>query len=440
MEEKKIISAEGELRLLANGKKFRQKVELRLLNAKVNRNNWQYLDIEENAKREGTGVADTPILCAYVGEKIGDGHNFKILRDEGGDEVADFRDATAERIVGYIRDISDVRMEIIDGVEWLVATGTIFTWYAKQLVEKLKDTGALSVSIETLIDEMHMDGDVEVFTKYTFLGTTILGEDVAPAVKSANIRALSAIDAKEMRKLTLKVASENEKRANPQKKIIKGVNGKMKVKDVENSFAGFSVLAVNDGDVALLGDDGTLHLSSVEKRGDEIVTGENVEASSVTTLSAGDKNVEVPTDVIIEKLNAKIGELNAALDEQKKATDTALRALEKMQKAEDERRREAVRNAIKNRMKEISENSGGVVNEDDCDDLLTDEKIAEFAALENEKGEFCGAERACKEIDARCMEKILEAGKKTNGESKFCWNSFAKDESGSESEYNPLKI
>lgn len=435
----KIVSAEGELRLLSDKRKLKQKVELRLLNSLVNRNNWQYLNIEENARREGTGIADTPILCAYVGDRIGDGHNFRMTKDENGDEVADFRDATAERMVGIIRDLGDVRMEVIDGVEWLVATGTIFTWYAAQLVEKLKETGALSVSIETLIDEGHFEGDVEVFTKYTFLGTTILNEDVAPAVRSANIKALSAIGVDEMRRLTLKVASFDEKSAKSAKKQSKGVKIAMRIKDVEKGFEGFSVLAVDCNKVALLSESGTLLISTADKEGDEIITGARLDATSVTTISAGEISMEVPTDTIIEKLNARASELAEELENEKKAKETVTLALEAMQRAEKARRVNAVKAAIKNRVKEIAQNSNGVISANECDDMLADDKVCEFAELEDAECKFIGDIEACKEVDARCMSKIIDASKKTK-DTKFSWNSFVKTDEVEASEYNPLII
>lgn len=438
MENERIVSAEGELRLLSSDrKKLKQRVELRLLNSLVNRNNWQYLNIEENAKREGTGLADTPILCAYVGDRIGDGHNFRMTRDENGDEVADFRDATAERMVGIIRDIGDVRMEVIDGVEWLVATGTIFTWYAAQLVEKLKETGALSVSIETLIDEGHFEGDVEVFTKYTFLGTTILNEDVAPAVRSANIKALSAIGVDEMRRLTLKVASFDEKSAKSAKNNTKGVKHTMRIKDAEKIFPGFSVLAADGNTVALLSDNGTIKLCAVNTDGENIVAGEQIDATTETLVSAGETTVKVPTDAIIEKLNSRISALEGELDEERNAKNTVTLALEAMQKAEKERRKEAVKAAVKNRVKEIAQNSNGVVAENECDDLLADDKVLEFAEMECD-GKFTGDIEACKEVDARCMSKMIEASKRAKN-TAISWNGFVGSEHVDEGENNPLK-
>ena len=205
----KLVSFTGSLRELAEGEGLLQKVEVMLLNDEINRNNWRYLNLEEHRKL----FADTPLLVAYKGKKVGDGHNFDEVRNPDGTVTASFMSATAERIVGWFKSESDIRMETIGNKTWIVGIGYIWKWYAQELVAKLRGQGrandGMAVSIETLIDEMHIDGKTEVYTKYQVLGTTILGDDVAPAVKDAAIRALSAIGTTGIRELTLRVAAAN---------------------------------------------------------------------------------------------------------------------------------------------------------------------------------------------------------------------------------------
>ena len=83
----RLVSVKGELRVLAETDGLRQRVELRLLNGKTNRNNWRYENIAEHSKL----FADTPILVAYVGEKIGDGHNFEEYIDENGNVTIELK-------------------------------------------------------------------------------------------------------------------------------------------------------------------------------------------------------------------------------------------------------------------------------------------------------------------------------------------------------------
>ena len=420
----KVNSFVGELKLLAESKGWYQKVELWLLNDITNRNNWRYERLDEHKHL----FAGTPLLVAYVGKEIGDGHNFDEVRNADGSVTASFMSATAERIVGYFKEESDIRIEERNGQKWIVGTGYIWKWYAQELVAKLKKQGleGMPISIETLIDEMYMDGSTEVFTKWQVLGTTVLGLEVAPAVADANIRALSVIGSKEVREMTLRVASVQQKQAekenNPQTKTnSKGVTKPMKVKDLESKFPNFTVLAVNGKNVALLSDKGIPHISTAEKNGEEIAVGLASEIAVNASFGEGESVVEVPVDVITEKLNAKIAKLQADLEKEKSEKSTALNALETMQKAEKARRVNEVKEAIKKHLSEIKENTGANIADNECDDLMTDEKLDEYAECEDKDGNFCGTEKACKDVDSRCMAKIISASKqvKTN---RFAWD------------------
>ena len=54
---------------------------------------------------------------------------------------------------------------------------------------------------------------------------------------------------------------------------------------------------------------------------------------------------------------------------------------------------------------------------DACDDLITDEKLDEYANLED------GKDAACKEVDCRAMKQVLAAKKiKTNSTKKYVWD------------------
>ena len=142
---------------------------------------------------------DIPILTAYVmgGQVIGDGHNYNMKRDpKTGEEYASFTASDAERIVGWIpKDPSNVRLEIVDGVEWVIVKGNLWAWYAKELVDQIARQGSkMDVSIETLVtDERKGESGEDVEEKYLVLGITILGNGVEPAVAGANIRTLSEL-------------------------------------------------------------------------------------------------------------------------------------------------------------------------------------------------------------------------------------------------------
>lgn len=422
----KLVSFVGELRFLAQTEGWKQRVELWLLNNETNRNNWRYENLELHRRL----FAETPILVAYVNGKIGDGHNFEEIKGADGSVTASFMASTAERIVGFFKNDEDIRLEEKDGKTWIVGTGYIWKWYAQELVKKLKKQGleGMPVSIETLVDEMHYDGTTEVYTKYQILGTTILGLDVEPAVADANIKALSAIGVNELHKMTLRVASEQSKAQSPQK-TKKGVKTTMRIKELGKLFPDFKVLAANGNHVALLSSKGAPCIATVEK------DGENVKASDVEEIKAnavfgdGENSVEVALNAITDALYKKCAELDEKLSSETAARESAETELCEMKKAEKARRIQAVKDAITAKVAEIKENFGSDFEADNCDDLLTDEKVAEFAEMTNKDGEFCGDVEACKEVAARNMDLQVKAHaeKKIKENSRFAWEASHDD-------------
>ncbi len=419
------FSADGEIRVCAETKGLQRKVEVWLLNGAVNENNWRYERLEEHKRL----FAETPILVAYVGNKIGDGHNFTEIIDRDGNKVPSFIGATSERIVGYFKSDSDIRFEERDGKKWIVGTGYIWTWYAVELVEKIEKQGlgGMPVSIETLVDEMHMDGSTEVFTKYQILGTTILGDDVQPAVRDARIRALSAVGADEVKKITLRVASavvDSEPNSTPKQSATNKKKGKirMKLNELEPKFPDYKVLAAGENGVVLMDNGGNIYLSSAEKNGAEIIVGAKTNATGTISVTDGERTVEVGLEDVIDRLNT-----SAELEQEKTARQAAETALATMQKNEKKRRMAEAKKAVADRLAEIRALNADDIAENECDDLITDEALEAYAEMENADGDFCGDEKARADVDAHCMTKILAAQAAKNNAAKkhFAWDVAA---------------
>lgn len=422
----KLVSATGALRILSEEEGLLQKVEVLLLNGEINRNGWRYENLDEHRKL----FAETPLLVAYKGDKIGDGHNFDEVRNPDGTVTASFMSATAERIVGWFRAEDDIRLEAIDNKTWIVGTGYIWKWYAQELVAKLRGQGRgrseMSVSIETLIDEMHMDGDTEVYTRYQILGTTILGDDVAPAVKDASIRALSAIGMTGIRELTLRVASvhplptregENDQGEDTEGSGSEDKKGKnrmnaVRIKELTPLFPGFRLVTATENSVVLCSDEGDIYRAPYSVENGEIIPGAKVAANAVVTVGEGEDAIAVPYEDVRVQDAQKIADLTEKLNAAELSAKNANETLDAMKKRENERRIEAVKNAVKARFDEVRENAECELADDACSALLTDEKIAAYAALEDKDGKFCGDIAACRDVDALCMEAVINAGKK----------------------------
>jgi hypothetical protein len=435
--EGKVVSFQGQLRLLSENGGWKQKVEVWLLNSLRNKNNWVY----QNLSIHKDLFAGTPLLCAYVGEQIADSHNFEMVIDESGKEVPDFRKATAERIVGYFPSKENIRIEKKDGVEWIVGVGEIFSWYNMQLVEKLKKQGVLSVSIETLIDEYHYEGDTEVFTKYQILGTTLLHETVSPAVEGAHIKALSTLGMNGVKEMTLRVASKNsnedKQNKNPQTKNNKENYVTMKIKDLQ--VEGFKVLGANGNKIALLSKEkGEAFISTAEKDNGEIIIGAKTSVNATVSFGEGENAIVVALDSVIDSYMTENSELKAELSQKDTDYETIKTVLNKMQTQETARRKESIKASIKGRLAEIKANSDVDIAENECDDLMADDKINEYVAMEDSEGKFIGDEKARCDVDTRCMSKILEARK--NAKAKvFAWERI-KDNSEKDENVDDIEL
>lgn len=422
----KLVSFTGSLRVLSEGEGLLQKVEVMLLNDEINRNNWRYLNLEEHRKL----FADTPLLVAYKGKKVGDGHNFDEVRNPDGTVTASFMSATAERIVGWFKSESDIRMETIGNKTWIVGIGYIWKWYAQELVAKLRGQGrandGMAVSIETLIDEMHMDGKTEVYTKYQVLGTTILGDDVAPAVKDAAIRALSAIGTTGIRELTLRVAAANpqpteesetdngsEGKPGPVKNKEKTLMNSKLNKELAALFPDFRFISATENSVALCSAEGDFYRVPYSVENGQIIPGAKTVVNAVVVLGEGDEAISLPLDDLRNEDKAKIESLTAKLNEAEKKAADAEEKNKTLETRETARRLKSVKDAINARYAEICESTDGAeVCKESVDALLTEGKLASYAAKEDENGEFCGDEIARRDVDAICMEAVISAGKK----------------------------
>lgn len=401
-----LMSMRGELRVLEKADKWRQKVELWLVNDAENRNDWIYTNLD---KHKGL-FAGTPILVAYVGNKIGDGHNYTEVQNIDGSVTASFMSSTAERIVGYFPLESDLRLEQTpDGKTWIVGIGYIWSWYAQELVSKLKEQGleGMSVSIETLINQGHKDKNTEVFTDYEILGTTILGDNVEPAVEGANIKVLSALGSNKLKEITkLKAASYSPDETK------KGANTKMDIQELKCQYPDYVFLGINNNRAAFLTEDRVAKVCTITDNG-EIQTDEANPCNVGLTIEDNGECINGDFEAVTSMMAAmsqRIEDLTAQVNE-------ANEKLMAYKNAEKQARKEAVKSAISKRLNEISQMAE--IDTAICEDMLTDESLDNYADMENESG-FCGEISACKEVDARCMAAMINAKAKNNSK-KYSW-------------------
>lgn len=421
-------SFDGEIKLLSTKNPLVFDVELWLLNNKVNRNGWRYERLAEHMPK----FAGTPLLTAYVGGQVGDGHNFRVVPDEkSGELVPTFMDSTSERIVGAISENADeIRTEERDGNTWIVGTGKLWRWYARELVNKIEDDAkqgrTMSVSIETLVTESHMEGDVEVETSYEILGTTILGDHVQPAVADARIKALQALK-KPFEELKIRAASMMKEQPIKPKNNEKGVKRNVKtlnknqIKACEAKVKGYTVLSgiqnEEDNSVALVlaSKSGELCVCSMASLDAEIKP-EMLE--SVRVSASLENGNELDVNGAMERMLSEVGAENKVLSEQVEKLNADL-AAEKaknaaMVESENKRRVQAAKAAAKAQLNEINSYRGDSeqISEDCINEVLEACDAGDYTdCCDPKTSEWCGEAKAQSAVRDICMKKQMELDK-----------------------------
>lgn len=429
----------GELRVLQRDNDLTYSVEIEVMRGGLNRNNWDYRNIREFA---GT-FKGCPILTAYVGSKIGDGHNMDEKTDVHGNKYYSTMSPYAERIVGCIgENEGDIRVEEKDGQEWIIARGKLWRFYHKELVDKIASQGRMSVSAETEVFEGTKEGSTEVYTNWRGLGVTILGDDVSPAVPGANVRALSEMQAA-FNEMKLRAASLEEPSAgnavevNDEKKQgVKGNMNKKQLAELAKRFGdGCRVLAADEKRVCMLKDGEPC--AYVFENADETIVPEHFQALSVNAVFK--LNDETAFEVDIAEMTGEIAancenaeRLCAA---EKERADKAEAEVARLRENEKQRRIDDVKNALKARMNEIVRE----MEVDGCEELCKglEDDAEDYADDENcdNCGKWNGAERAVAALNAACMSRVLDAAKKKrdNERRTLAWdivNNGGKDGDG----------
>ena len=411
----------GKLKVLSKEDEFLYKVEVWLLNSEVNRNGWQYLNLDEHRAL----FADTPILVAYTGGKVGDGHNFRMKRDENGEAYASFTDANAERIVGWFKNDSDIRIEEKDNVRWIVGDGTIWSYYARELADMLTEQGAegMDVSIETLVENIRVENGVEIFDRYQILGTTILGRGVNPAVAGAHIRALSLED--DLKDFKLRVASYME----TARETTKGTSKRMAFNKVQlealgEKFDGYRIVGCSeDGkNIALLSKtDNCFYGYTFGDETDEVIT-DNIKPVALNAEADFGEDVKVALDAIGAYVD-EIKSLTQKANDAEARADKAEAKVAELTDKETKRRNKAVVAAIKELVKAYNADAEEPIDDKECADIVDAAEKGEFSDCDNAEGEFCGEEKACALVKAKIFdhEAAIRAKKNAAAATVHSW-------------------
>ena len=415
---------QGELRVLEQTSDFLFPIEIWAYNDKLTRNGWRFENLEEHREK----WAGIPVLCAYVngGKTVGDGHNQSTKRDRDGNAYQSFTAADAERIVGATSDdAEDIRIEAEDDNKWLVAKATLYRWYAKELTDKIitdaVQGGVMSVSIEALVTESHMDGDVEVETSYTPLGITILGDGVAPAVPGAHVAMLTEMES-EFKELKLRAASyvEAEKPQNnhPTQKGMKHRMrfSKQQVRELQAKFGDYTVLAAEQNEngviVCLMSKAGKTAIYKMENA-EEAVVLDRVEAINAQThfCAEGCDDVLVDACDMVELMGNENAALEASLNSANTALEQANATIEHMVASENARRLSAAKEKATSVLSAFNANRETKIDVKVLENLNKDIDAGKFTALADESGNWIGESAVEEKVLSLCAAAVMEQDK-----------------------------
>lgn len=427
----------GVLHVLEQDSELTYKVEIWVMRSGVNRNHWNYLNVPKYANT----FLGQPILCAYVGNRIGDGHNMRQAIDpETGKPYYTFRDGDSERIVGAIGDRrGDVRVEKVQGEEWIVAKGKLWRFYNPELVDKIARQGRMEVSAETGVTEEHTENGITDIVQWEGIGVTILGDNVEPAIPGANIKALAAMRA-DFQALKLRAASfeGNAGGKNDKNEGVKATMSKTTIAALQKKFEGYRVLAASEDGmkVCLLDADGapcTYTFSSKEDMG--AVVPERIERVAVQAAFrfADETVLHVDAAELVENAQRAAAEAKAQADAAGQDLAAAKETLAKMEKAENGRRVETVKDTVKRVLAEFNANRAPEdrVSETLADEILTAADQGAYTALVDAEGAWVGLERAKADLSAKCMAAVTEldakrrAAEEDKGKKTYVWMSDA---------------
>lgn len=421
------VKMSGELRVMQRLSEYEFGVELWVMRSGLNENHWDFRNMREHYLT----FVGQPILCAYVGRKVGDGHNMREVWDPyTGEKGYTFMDGTAERIVGTLSDDpKDFSIVEEDGNEWIRAKGRLFQFYAPELVEKIVRTGRMDVSAETDTKKSYMEGKTEVITDWAGLGVTVLGDDVPPAIPGARIKALSAMQ-EEFKTLKLRAASLDPGKGSNETNKRKGVNimSKKAMEAMSEKFKGYRVVALSEDGmhVGLVDSAGSAYTYAFNAEDNGAVVESRIKPAYLTAAFPFGEGVEATVEVsdIVDYACAAKGQQAEDVKALQARLDEAEEKIRTMETAEHERRVEAVKEAVNGALEDIR----ACAMEGDADMTETAkglcDRAEEFAAMETD-GKFCGADRAVLDLMAAHGKAQTEKRKKEMAakQHSFAWNN-----------------
>ena len=431
----------GRLKVLEAVNRKLYRVEIWALNDRVNRNGWKYINLESHLPE----FQDIPILTAYLrdGKVIGDGHNFDMRIDpKTGEQYASFTGADSERIVGWVPKDANIRIEPEGDTKWVVVTGYLWTWYSRELVEKIAGQGGgMEVSIETLVTKEHRENGYDVEEQFIVLGVTVLGDGVSPAVAGASIKSLAELRSS-MKDEILKAASyigekepETQKQTNPkERKKITMIPTMRQLAEAGKAFEGYTCVGLSEDGmrVALLSADHAPFFYAFSETDKGNVIPERIKAASaIVTFKADEMETEASLDTVMAPALNSLNAAEKRVKDLEANVQSLTEKLEGMEKREKARRLQAAKDAAKAALDKFNANrdEDRKFNCDILEGLNSRIDAGEFTDCEDKECNWVGDKLVANEVAVLCMAEQAkqDAAAKAKEKHFHTWNQGAKN-------------
>lgn len=418
----------GELRVLEQLNQYEFAFEADILrNGPVQGGRWEFANIEQNYR----SFAGRPVLIAYVGNRVGDGHNASERIDmQTGERYRSFTDATAERIIGMIsEDESDLTVYEADGYRWLRVKGRIWTYYAQEAVATIIRTGRMAVSIEAEVYDVREEDGREVYDNWSGLGLTILGQGVEPAVPNANIRALADMQ-EEFESMKLRVASlvkEEESNKPHENTTNKGVKkqmylSKQQLKELQKKFGeAFSVLCAKQADdgvkVLLMRRSDHVFCTYILGERDSAIDEGRITECAAQIIAKLSEDEEICADASecveaeVSEAAEKVCALTAEVERLNGELEVSTNTVKTMQEMENKRRLSAAKEAATRALSDFNAAREDVIGEALLADVNKDIEAGVYTCSVNAEGEWIGASAVTERVLALCAQEQMKLDK-----------------------------
>ena len=433
----------GSLKFMGQDEDKNFYVQIEIVRSGPNRNKWDFQNMDRLCKT----FLGTPLLCAYLPNQIGDGHNFREKRLPTGEQILDFTGPNAERIVGAIsEDPEDIWTETRPDGTWAIAKGKIWRFYNRQLVDKLALQGSMAVSAEIETFQGYTDENgIEVYTEWEGLGVTLLHESVPPAVPGANIQAIRAMN-EQFKEMKFKAASyhpnSEEGEQDPGIPGADGTNGtpisldkgvrtymsfnRREAERLAPKFEGYRIVGLSENSerVVLMSANNEFFEYKFNKElGEEVVTSAITPVKQISVLCGDAENgVNADLDMIVKAMSDEATEQRNTISNLNAQLEQVNKDLAAMKESVRVHRLEMVKAAIAATLAEINEvcdNADMSAESAECE-----ARCEAYAAMERD-GKFCGAEQVRADLYkafGEKQQKMLKA-EKDKGKARFAWNN-----------------